>query len=152
MNDLPYRPNVCMLVVNKDNKYFLGERAGSRGVWQFPQGGVEEGQVDEDAVLRELYEELGAERELFSVVAKLQAVRQYDFDHIPDYARGKWRGQRQSFWLVRFTGTDEDINLDRFHAEFTSFRWCTEAQVEEFAEPKRLAGYIAPLAEAKELL
>lgn len=152
MDQLPYRPNVCMLVVNSDNKYFLGERTGSDGVWQFPQGGVDDRQSDEDAVVRELHEELGADSTTFSIIARLEATREYDFDVVPEYAKGRWRGQRQSFWLVRFLGGDEDIKLDRYHPEFSSFKWCTEAEVRELAEPKRLVGYIAPMEEAQKHL
>src|SRR5262245_38788123 len=101
---LPFRPNVCMLLLNKDNLIFLGERHGNPGVWQFPQGGVEEGLSLEENVIKELHEEVGADKELFKIIKKLNAKHEYDFRTVPEYAKGVWRGQSQTFWAVRFEG------------------------------------------------
>ena len=153
MNDnLPYRPNVCLLIINKEQKLFLGERFGSEGVWQLPQGGVDAGDTAAVAALREAAEELGAAESYFKIVKQLEATHEYDFRNIPDYAVGKWRGQRQTFWLIEFSGSDEDIDLARHHQEFSSFCWCTPAEVRERAEPVRLPGYLAPLAEFEAFL
>jgi putative (di)nucleoside polyphosphate hydrolase len=141
MNKLPLRPNVCMLLQNKKNQLFLGERLGEPGVWQFPQGGVEDGLSIEENVIKELHEETGAGKSLFKIISKLDAVHEYDFENIPKYAKGKWRGQAQTFWLVEFKGKDSDFKLDKFNAEFSNFRWCSPEEVENIAEPKRLMGY-----------
>jgi putative (di)nucleoside polyphosphate hydrolase len=151
MTQLPLRPNVCMLVLNSHRRLFLGERLGEPGVWQFPQGGVETSATLEENVLRELEEELGAARQLFSIVRRLKANHQYEFSRPPQYAVDKWRGQMQSFWLVSFLGKDEDIKLDNdkpgAEPEFSAWRWCTLAEVRAQAEPKRLLGYEKALAE-----
>lgn len=150
MSDLPYRPNVCLLVHNGNGKLFLGERAGEPGVWQLPQGGLEADCSIEENVLRELEEELGADQGCFRVVKRLDATHQYDFSAPPAYAIGKWRGQDQIFYLVEFTGTDLDINLTRFHQEFMSYQWVTVPELKHLAEPKRLAGYLGALVEFEE--
>ncbi len=149
--ELPLRPNVCMLVVNNDRKLFLGERFGRPGVWQFPQGGIEEGQTPEQAVIRELEEELGVRSDLVSIVTKLQATHQYRYNVTPPFSVGRWAGQSQTFWIVRFVGNDSDIQLDRHEQEFQSFRWCTIKEVEKSAEPIRLPGYKKPLQELRAL-
>lgn len=152
MTTLPLRPNVCMLVFNSMGKFFLGEREGEPGVWQFPQGGVEPHLSLEQNVLKELNEELGADPALFQIEKKLQATHEYDFQTPPAYARGKWRGQSQTFWLVRFAGSDSDIQLDRFEPEFMSWRWCSFQEAQQLAEPKRWPGYLSPLKESLEYL
>lgn len=144
---LPLRPNVCLLVINKNREIFLGERLGEPGVYQLPQGGVEQGTSPEENVIREAHEELGVDRELIRVKAKLKATHSYEFDNVPDYAKGRWRGQAQTFWVVEFLGEDKDIKLDRFEAEFSSWRWCSVAEVLKLAEPKRVKGYNEALRE-----
>lgn len=141
-----------MLVLNQDNKLFMGERAGVPGEWQFPQGGIEAEFSEEENVLKELYEELGVEKEHFEILKKLKATNAYDWEQIPEYAKGKWRGQKQSFWLVSFKGKDSDINLSRFEEELMNFRWCTPDEVRTLASPRRLKGYQAPLKELEAYL
>lgn len=145
--NLPLRPNVCMLVFNKERKLWLGEREGSPGVWQFPQGGAKKSLSLEENVLRELEEELGVNRADLVIIGKLEATHEYEFRDIPSYAIGKWRGQSQTFWLVEFTGSDSAIDLEAHQPEFSDWRWCTPAEVRELAEPQRMTGYRAPLEE-----
>ena len=147
MNTLPLRPNVCMLVFNSELKLFLGERAGCPGIWQFPQGGVEDNTDLASSVIRELHEELGAEPESFSIVRQMRAKHEYEWDTPPEYFKGKWCGQSQTFWLVKFLGEDKEINLQRFHPEFQQWKWCTPNEIKMLAEPKRLPGYTVPLRE-----
>lgn len=152
MNELPLRPNVCILLCNSEGKLFLGERNGEKAVWQFPQGGVEPDCSVEENVLRELSEEVGAQRRHLSIIKKLNATHSYTFTKTPKYAEGKWRGQTQTFWLVEFTGKDSDIKLDTHEPEFMAWQWCTPEKVRALAEPKRLPGYEAPLLEFEEYL
>ncbi|RIL11965.1 MAG: RNA pyrophosphohydrolase [Proteobacteria bacterium] len=151
MTLLPLRPNVCMLILNKERKLFLGERLGEPGVWQFPQGGVDTGQSLEENVLRELEEELGAPRARFRILRKLSATHQYDWGTTPAYAIGRWRGQSQTFWLVEFLGTDSEINLSKNDPELSDYKWCTIDEVRKLAEPKRLIGYEAALKELRDI-
>lgn len=147
---LPLRPNVCMFVVNSDGKVFLGERKGSPGEWQLPQGGIEDGQSEEEAVLRELEEELGVDKSLLKLQKRLSAINEYEFSVVPDYAKGKWRGQRQSFWVVKFLGDDSDIDLKRYTEEFSDYRWCSVDEFEQIAHPLRMEGYKNAFEEFKE--
>ena len=146
---LPLRPNVCILLINQDNLLFLGERYQESGHWQFPQGGCEPDFSEESNVLRELNEELGAPPESFDIIKKLQARYDYDWKSPPAYAIGKWRGQSQSFWLVRFSGQDSDIDLNAHEPEFMNWRWCTVEQVKKLAFSRRLKGYLPALEEFK---
>lgn len=141
-----------MLLIDTGGRIFLGERHGNPGVWQFPQGGEEPGVSQEENVIRELHEELGAAPECFVIIKKLDAFHQYDFRKTPEYAIGKWRGQRQSFWLVRFIGKESDIKLDRYQPEFMGYRWCSLDEVQSLADPVRLTGYTAPLSELRRFL
>ncbi len=149
---LPLRPNVCMLVFNKNSDLFLGERLGEPGVWQFPQGGVDENTSIEQSVLRELHEELGANEDLFRIIKRLDATHTYDFEQTPAHYRDKYRGQSQTFWLVEYSGTDSDVQLDRHHAEFSAFRWCKSSEIPLVAEPKRIPGYRKALQEFEQFL
>jgi putative (di)nucleoside polyphosphate hydrolase len=149
---LPYRPNVCLLIMNNKSLLFLGERADRSQIWQLPQGGVESDASIEENVIREAHEELGVGIELLEIVKKLEATHVYDFAKTPDYAIGKWRGQSQTFWLLRFLGKDTDINLARYHPEFANFCWCNADEVRKKAEAKRLPGYEPALKEYEQFL
>ncbi len=151
-NKLPLRPNVCMIVLNQDGLIFLAEREGEAGKWQFPQGGVEPGLTLEENVLKELTEELGAPKANFRIIRKLETTNDYEFLRPPDYAKGLWGGQSQTFWLVEFTGTDSDIDLNAHVPEFMAFQWCSPEEVLKKAETVRVAGYNKALAEIKDEL
>jgi putative (di)nucleoside polyphosphate hydrolase len=140
-----------MLLYNSAGKLFLGERNKEAGIWQFPQGGVEAGLSLEQNVTKELHEELGLAPALVHITKQLKATNTYDFATPPAYAVGRWRGQSQSFWLVKFLGQDSDIRLElQQPAEFMNWRWCTPTEVRSLAEPKRLPGYANPLNEFEE--
>jgi putative (di)nucleoside polyphosphate hydrolase len=145
---LPLRPNVCMLVYNCKGRLFLGERHGERGHWQFPQGGAEARYTPRENVMRELKEELGLKKRHVGKVTKLASRHQYEWRTPPRYALNKWRGQRQTFWLVEFVGDDGDIDLVSYkEPEFRSWRWCSVAEVKRRAAPYRLVGYKGALKE-----
>lgn len=152
MNQLPLRPNVCLIIINNDNRIFVGERADNPGHWQFPQGGAEPDLSLEENALREAEEELGASSNCFEVIQQLEATHQYDWETPPDYAVGKWRGQSQTFWLIRFTGDDSEIDLNKHVPEFISWKWVDIDQVQSAVAERRWGGYEAPLKEVKTLL
>jgi len=145
---LPLRPNVCMLVYNQRGELFLGERCNKRGHWQLPQGGAEPRYTPRENVIREIKEELGLKRRHIGRIKKLDSKHEYEWDKAPKYARGRWRGQKQTFWLVEFIGNDSDIDLAAFkEPEFSSWRWCSVSEVKRRAAPVRRAGYQGALAE-----
>lgn len=149
---LPLRPNVCMLVYNRRGELFLGERLNKKGHWQFPQGGAERRYTLRENVVRELKEELGLPRRALGSIKKLKATHEYDWKKIPDYAKGRWRGQAQTFWAVEFTGRDTDIQLDAFEEpEFKQWRWASVAKVRKLADRRRMKGYEAALHEFLEI-
>ncbi|MFN4896406.1 MAG: NUDIX domain-containing protein [Pseudomonadota bacterium] len=142
------RPNVCMLVYNRKGQLFLGERLGQPGHWQFPQGGVEPGEALKANVLRELREEIGISKEQIGAIVKLRARHSYLWKRIPSYAKGRWVGQKQTFWLVEFIGRDGDIDLaSAEEPEFNRWRWCSVGVVRRLAAAERLPGYEKALEE-----
>ena len=146
---LPLRPNACLLIVNEENKILLAERAGSPGVWQFPQGGLGGDDVISGA-LREAHEELGVPVEYFEVLHVLKVQHSYEFKVIPPHCQGKWRGQHQHYVILRYLGKDSEISLDCYEQELSSWRWCTIEEIRDLAEPIRLEGYEKAFAEIKE--
>lgn len=139
-----------MLLFNKERKIFLGNRLGEPDVWQLPQGGAEGHLTLEENVIKELSEETGAESHTFEIVKRCQATHRYEFEPVPRRYRDRWRGQEQSFWIVKFLGTDEEITLGS-DPEFSDWRWCTTDEIRQLAEPKRLIGYEEPLREFEDL-
>ena len=123
-----YRPNVGIVVFNADGKVWLGHRFGMTGdhSWQFPQGGVDEGEDLEAAARRELFEETGIRS--VDVVARTADWIYYDFP--PEVlAQGKigknFLGQKQVWFAMRFTGQDGEIDLNAYHEqEFSRWEWC----------------------------
>jgi putative (di)nucleoside polyphosphate hydrolase len=137
-----------MLVYNRKGQLLMGERIGKPGHWQFPQGGVEPGDSLKANVLRELREELGITEDVIASIKKLKAKHSYLWKQVPAYAKGRWSGQRQTFWLVEFIGRDRDINLNSAgEPEFSAWRWCAPRTVRRIAAAERLEGYEKALSE-----
>lgn len=118
-----YRPCVGLMLLNADNRIFVGRRIDTAASWQMPQGGIDPGETPEEAAIRELHEEVGTSRA--EIIAKSTQWRRYD---LPSTLRGRvwrgrYRGQAQKWFLLRFTGTDADIDLARHHPEFDAWRW-----------------------------
>ncbi len=147
MNNLPYRPNVCLIILNNANQVFIGERHKAPDCWQLPQGGAEPEFTLAENALREASEELGVDLEYFEVIKQLTATHVYDFRVIPPFARDLWKGQSQTFWLLRFTGEDRLIDLNRFHPEFQAWKWCAATELLELTEKIRAEGYSKALPE-----
>lgn len=122
---LAYRPNVGIVLFNGKGEIFMARRADLPGdIWQFPQGGIDEGEEPEQAVWREMKEEIGTNNA--AMIGKRDGWFLYDLpDHLIGKAlHGKYRGQKQQWFLFRFTGQDSDIKLDTFEEiEFTTWRW-----------------------------
>ena len=121
---LPMRNGVGAVVLNKNNKVFVGKRIDNPGkFWQMPQGGVDEGEKYFDAMKRELFEETGSKD--FEVIKEIEGMTEYE---LPDYLlgkiwKGKYRGQRQKWFVIRFLGHDQDINLNTSKPEFIEWKW-----------------------------
>jgi len=137
---LQYRPCVGVMLVNGEGKVFVGKRIDNKegDRWQMPQGGVDEGEDLDAAMLRELAEETGARPEHLEVLGRMADELFYD---LPPELHGKlwggkYKGQRQNWYLVRFTGRDEDIDLDAWDTpEFCEFKWVDADLLPELIVP-----------------
>ena len=120
-----FRPNVGIILLNQRNQVFWGKRIRTHS-WQFPQGGIDRGETPEQAMFRELHEEVGLRPEHVRVVARTRDWLRYE---VPDRfirreARGYYRGQKQIWFLLQLTGNDWDLNLRATtHPEFDAWRW-----------------------------
>ena len=148
MSDLPYRPCVGVVLVRADGTIFTGERIDTPGAWQMPQGGIDDGETPCEAALRELEEETGVSSALVAVEAELKDWVTYDLPQhlIGKLWGGKYRGQKQRWFLLRFNGEDEDIDITRNHREFSRWRWSTSDEVVSDIVPFKRSVYEQVLA------
>ncbi len=116
-----YRPNVAAILTDAQDRIFIAERVNISGAWQFPQGGIDDGEDAETAMFRELAEEIGVRREQVEVIEQRGGYR-YAFPK-PRLKYGIYGGQEQTYFRLRFLGRDEDVNLDATHREFARWRW-----------------------------
>lgn len=133
-----YRPAAGVMLLNPEGKVWVGHRRDSSlEAWQMPQGGLDPGEDPQAGALRELEEETGIRPELVEIVARAPRELTYDLpdDLIGVVWKQKWRGQRQTWFLARFLGTDADVNIDTPDPEFRAWRW---------AEPDDLPKLIVP--------
>ena len=122
---LPYRPCVGVMLVNADGAVFVGQRLDNDApAWQMPQGGIDEGETPLEAALRELGEETGLPEGSVTVEAETEDWVTYDLPHelVPRIWKGRFRGQKQKWVLMRFTGSDDQVNIATEHPEFS--KWC----------------------------
>ena len=148
MSDLPYRPNVGAVMFSRTGLVLVARRAdmpnaeGPAGGWQLPQGGIDEGEDPGTALLRELEEEIGTSKA--EVIGEHPDWLTYDLPpNLLGIAwRGRYRGQRQRWFALRFTGQDSDIRLDLDpHPEFDAWRWVPLAELPGLAVPFKRAIY-----------
>ena len=129
-----YRPNVGIVLLNQRNEVFWGKRVGQHS-WQFPQGGIQHGENPEQAMYRELHEEIGLEPQHVQIIGRTREWLRYDvpqeFLRRPSAAnatrrsnRQAYRGQKQIWFLLRMVGRDSDVCLRATdHPEFDAWRW-----------------------------
>ena len=145
---LPYRPCVGVMLVNARNEVFVGQRKDHyKAAWQMPQGGVEKNEDPREAAVRELWEETGVDPALVTVEAETDDWLPYElpFDLVPKLWKGRYRGQKQKWFLMRFAGTDADINIATEHPEFSQWRWLAADELVENIVPFKRDVYVAVL-------
>lgn len=147
-HDRPYRPNVGIVLFNAEGLVFTARRIDtSQDAWQFPQGGIDEGEDPRTAALRELEEEIGTNKA--EVIGESAGWYSYDLPaEVADtWQKGRWRGQKQKWFALRFLGTDADINIATEHPEFAEWRWMKLADVPGVIVPFKRALYDQVTAE-----
>ncbi|RBP44417.1 putative (di)nucleoside polyphosphate hydrolase [Roseimicrobium gellanilyticum] len=116
-----YRPNVAAIILNMENNILVAQRAGLKGAWQFPQGGVDMGEGWDEALYREVEEEIGLKPENIQILDRKGGYR-YEFPK-GRLKYGVYAGQEQVYYLCRFLGRDSDVNLNTAHREFDKWKW-----------------------------
>ena len=145
---LPYRPCVGVMLINEQDEVFVGQRLDSAAsAWQMPQGGIEKDEMPRDAALRELWEETGIDPGLVSVIAETQDWLPYDLPValVPKLWKGRYRGQKQKWFLLQFSGSDTDVNIETAHPEFSHWRWLPVSELVENIVPFKRDVYVAVL-------
>jgi putative (di)nucleoside polyphosphate hydrolase len=138
MIDYGYRPAVGVMLINGERKVWVGQRLDSTlEAWQMPQGGLDPGESPLEGAYRELEEETGIRRDLVELLEQAKDELTYDLpeDLIGKVWKEPWRGQRQTWFLMRFIGQDSDVNIATADPEFRAWKW---------AEPRELPALIVP--------
>lgn len=134
--DLPYRPGIGIMLLNSQNMVLVGRRIDTTSdAWQMPQGGIDDGEEPREAVMRELEEEVGTNKA--EIILESTEWLSYD---LPDRLisriwNGKYRGQKQKWFALRFLGEDSDININTKHPEFCEWKWATMVDLPDLIVP-----------------
>ena len=141
--DLPYRLGVGAVLLNADGQVFVAERIDTPGAWQMPQGGIDADEDPREAAMRELEEEIGTANA--EIIAETDDWLAYD---LPKAVRkkvwkGRFRGQKQMWYAMRFKGQDADIDLEAHkHPEFSKWRWAEMADLPDLIVPFKRGLYV----------
>ncbi|MEL7190111.1 MAG: RNA pyrophosphohydrolase [Pseudomonadota bacterium] len=154
---LPYRPCAGFMLVNEEGRVLVGERLSkdAKGFWQMPQGGIDKGEDPQTAALRELEEETGIGADLVQIIAAAKEQVRYDLppELLGKVWKGKYRGQEQYWYLGRFLGSDNDIDLNAHDpAEFGAYQWVDIQELPELIVPFKRAIYEQLVAEFAPLI
>ena len=153
LKNLPFRPGVGMMIINKHKRVFVGRRIDSKANgWQMPQGGIDMGETPSAAALREMQEEIGTDKGyIISESKRWYSYRIPEF-LIPKLWDGQYCGQTQKWFLIQFTGVDADINIRTEHPEFSEWQWLDLPELLTDIIPLKLKLYKQVLNEFKNLL
>jgi putative (di)nucleoside polyphosphate hydrolase len=148
-----YRAGVGLILIGPQRRIFVGRRTGAgAGWWQMPQGGVDSGESPRQAAWRELREEVGTDRAILLAESDRWHIYEVPVELRPPFWQGRWRGQAQRWFAFRFTGSDQDIDLDADAPEFDDWRWAGVDEVLDAVVDFKRPVYEAVLAEFRHLL
>jgi putative (di)nucleoside polyphosphate hydrolase len=150
--DLPYRPCVGVMLFNPEGLVFVGKRIDQTVEgWQMPQGGIDGDETPAQAALRELEEETGTNKA--QILREMDEWLAYDLPHhlLGVALHGRYRGQRQKWIAMRFTGTDADINIATEHPEFGHWKWLAVEALPRMIVPFKRDTYAKVIAEFQDL-
>ncbi len=142
IRDLPYRQGVGIMLLNRHGKVFVAQRIDMPSTaWQMPQGGIDKGESPLEAAWRELKEETGTDKA--EVIGESGDWYNYDLpvDLAPKLWRGRFRGQTQKWFVFRFLGGDEDIDIATETPEFSDWKWADVAELPDLIVPFKRALY-----------
>ncbi len=133
-----YRPGVGVMLINREGKVWVGQRLDSTlEAWQMPQGGLDPGETPLDGAYRELEEETGIRSDLVELVDQAREELTYDLpeDLIGKIWKKPWRGQRQTWFVARFLGEDDQVNIATVEPEFRAWKWADPAELPALIVP-----------------
>jgi putative (di)nucleoside polyphosphate hydrolase len=152
-SELPLRSGVGIIVLNKDNKVFVAKRIDNpKNFWQMPQGGVDEGEIFLNAAYRELEEETSIKN--VELIKELDGMITYE---LPDRLlgiiwKGKYRGQKQKWFLMRFNGDEQEIDIKTKNPEFLDWKWIEIDQITDVVVDFKLHVYKVLKEKIKEVI
>jgi putative (di)nucleoside polyphosphate hydrolase len=141
---LPYRPCVGVVLINRDGRVFAGQRLDNPGpAWQMPQGGIDAGEEPLAAALRELAEETGVAPGSVELLDETPDWITYDLpaELVPRVWKGRFRGQKQRWFLLRFLGEDAEVDIATRHPEFSRWAWMAPEELIQAIVPFKRATY-----------
>jgi len=152
--NLPYRPSVGLMIINHKCEVFVGKRIDTKiEAWQMPQGGIDDDEDPDIAAFREMEEEIGSKEGI--IICKSSKQYSYDLPQylIPKLWNGKYRGQRQQWYLIKFTGEDRSINIkNNSLPEFIEWKWTKIEDLPNIIVPFKRSLYISVIEEFREEL
>ena len=152
-HQLPMRTGVGIIVLNNNNQVFVGKRKDNPGdKWQMPQGGVDKGEDFITAMRRELIEETSIKN--IKILKEIQNMYQYELPNnlVGIIWKGKFRGQRQKWFITKFLGKDDEINLDTQQPEFIDWKWIDPKDLPEVIVDFKKELYLNLLKEINQVI
>ena len=152
-SELPLRSGVGIVVLNKQNKVFVAKRIDNpKNFWQMPQGGVDEGENFLNAAYRELEEETSIKK--VNLIQELEGTITYELPNrlLGIIWKGKYRGQKQKWFLMRFNGEDNEINIKTKNPEFLDWKWIEIDQLTEVVVDFKLHVYQEVKEQVKKII